>query len=290
MNLHRLKVFAAVAEHKGITAASKKLHMTQPAVSIQLKQLEAHYELPLIEIIGKKVYLTEVGKKIHQGYLNIAKEIAHLDMEISELKGSLRGNLSIAVVSTAKYFIPKILGEFNRKHPHISIQLKVANRQEIIERLEKNLDDLVILSQLPTKMPIIAEPFLEDALVIAAEPNHTLAKKHHIDIKKLTHEKFIARESGSGTRMVMERLFQKHHLHPQIIMELGSNSAIKQSVMAGFGISIFSKMSIEQELILKKLVVLDIKNFPVKHPWYIVYSKGKLLSPPVKNFLHFIKN
>lgn len=288
MNFHRLNVFAAVAELKSITAASKKLHMTQPAVSIQVRQLEEYYGLPLIEIIGKKIHLTEAGKKIHSAYHKIAENIELLNMEVSQLKGDLKGTLRIAVVSTAKYFIPKILGEFNRDYPHIDIQLKVANRQEIVDRLEKNLDDLVILSQVPKKMPIVAEQFLEDSLVIVAPPGHLLTKKKKIDIKTLANEHFIIRESGSGTRMVMERLLRKYHLHPNIIMELGSSSAIKQAVMAGFGISMVSHMSIQNELALKKLFILDIKHFPVKHPWYVVYSKGKVLSPATKNFLRLL--
>ncbi len=288
MTLHRLKVFSAVAEHKSITGAAKKLHMTQPAVSIQLKQLEEHYGLALINIIGKKIYLTEAGKKVYERYKKVAQELENLNTDIAQLKGAIQGKLQIAVVSTAKYFIPALLGTFHKRHPGVDVQLVVANRQDVIKRLENNEDDMVILSQLPKNIGIIGQPFLEDTLVIAAPPDHPLAAKKSIDIKLLEKEPFIVRETGSGTRMAMEKIFQKHHLHPNIIMELGSSSAIKQAVMAGFGISMLSKMSLEQELASKKLAILNIKHFPVKHPWYIVYLKDKKLSPLAKNFIEFL--
>ncbi len=288
MTLHQLKVFAAVAKYKSITVASQHLHMTQPAVSIQVKQLESHYDLALIEVIGKRVHLTEAGERVRQAYQQIAASLSHLEMEISQLRGCLSGKLSIAVVSTAKYFIPALLGEFHRQYPQVDIQLKVTNREEVIKRLQDNLDDVVVLSQLPKKISIIAKELLEDALVIPAPPDHPLAKKQDLSLKQLLSEPFIIREVGSGTRMVMERWFKKYHFSPRVIMELGSSSAIKQAIMAGIGLSMISKMSIEQELALKKLIVLDIKNFPVKHPWYVVYPKGKILTPVASNFLKFL--
>ncbi|MDX2165220.1 MAG: LysR family transcriptional regulator [Gammaproteobacteria bacterium] len=288
MTLHRLKVFSAVTEYKSITAAAKKLHMTQPAVSIQLKQLEEHYGISLINIIGKKIYLTEAGKKVYDSYKKVSHELDNLKSDIADLKGSLQGKLQVAVVSTAKYFIPALLGAFHKNHPKIDVQLVVANRQEIIHRLEQNQDDMVILSQLPKKIAIIGQPFLEDSLVIAASPDHPLALKKIVDLKLLEKEHFIVREAGSGTRMAMEKFFHKHHINPHITMELGSSSSIKQAVMAGFGISMLSKMSLKQELALKKLSILNIKHFPVKHPWYIVYLKDKKLSPVAKNFIEFL--
>ncbi len=289
MTFHQLKVFAAVAEYKSVTLAAQKLHMTQPAVSIQLKQLESHYGISLFEIISKKVHLTEGGKKVLAAYIKIAEYFKHLDIEISQLKGFAKGELKIAIVSTAKYFIPKILGEFHQKYPQVEIKLVVSNREEIIKRLKENLDDLVVLSQLPKKMSITAEKFLEDSLVVPAPLTHPMAKRKNISFKELAQEPFIIREPGSGTRMVMERLFEKYHITPNLIMELGSSSAVKQAVMAGFGLSIISKMSIEQEISLKKLALLDIKHFPVKHSWYLVYAKGKKLSLTAVNFLKFLK-
>lgn len=289
MTLHQLKVFASVVELKSVTLASQKLHMTQPAVSIQLKQLESHYGLPLIEIIGKRVHVTTAGKKVYASYISAAETFSSLEAEISQLKGFVKGELKIAVVSTAKYFIPKLLGNFHKKYPHVDIKLIVSNREKIIQRLQENKDDLVVLSQLPKNMNITAHQFLEDSLVIPAPPEHPLIKRKNISFKDLATEPFITRETGSGTRMVMEKLFEKYHINPKIIMELGSSTSVTQAVIAGFGLSIISKMSIEQELVLKKLALLDIKNFPVKHPWYLVYSKGKKISLTAMNFLKFLE-
>ncbi len=288
MTLHQLKIFAAVAENKSVTVASQKLHMSQPAVSIQLKQLESHYGLTLFEVIGKKIHLTEAGRKVHAAYLKTAECLKNLDSEISQLKGFLKGELKIAVVSTAKYFIPRLLGEFHDKYPHVEIKLTVNNREEVIKRLQQNIDDVVILSQLPKKINIMKYQFLEDSLVIAAPLNHHLAKSKKVSFKELASESFIMREAGSGTRMVMEKLLDKYKINPKIAMELGSSTAVTQAIIAGFGLSIISKMSIEQELNLKKLALLDIINFPLKHPWYIVYSKQKKLSLTAVNFLKFL--
>jgi DNA-binding transcriptional LysR family regulator len=288
MTLHQLKTFIAVAEHGGLTAAAEKLHMTQPAVSIQVKLLEDYYGLPLLEVVGKKVYLTDVGRMLYQTAKATLAQLAELETEFSHIQGGMKGRLSVSVVSTAKYFVPHLLGQFHREYPDVEICLNVTNRAIVLERLQNNSDDLVILSQLPEKLPIIAEQFLEDELVIPAPPDHPFAKQHGIELSALKNEPFIIRERGSGTRMVMEQVFKKHHLNPRVVMEFGSSSAIKQAVIAGFGLSFLSKMSIENELLLNKLVILDIQKFPVRHYWYAVYLKGKKLTPIAKKFLQLL--
>lgn len=290
LTLHQLKIFTAIIEYGGITRAANKLHMTQPAVSIQAKQLEDYFGIPLLEVIGKKVHLTEAGKLLYKASQEITGCLNTLEAEFSQRQCCLKGRLSIAVVSTAKYFIPHLLGEFHHQHPHIEISLKVTNRGEVLERLQNNCDDLVILSQLPEKVPIVAEQFLEDALVIPARPDHPLAKTKNIDLKELENEPFIYREQGSGTRIVMEQLFNQHQLKHRIAMELGSSSAIKQAIIAGFGFSVLSKMSLEQEIELNKLVILDINDFPVRHPWYVVHLKQKILSPLANSFLQLLRD
>ncbi len=164
----------------------------------------------------------------------------------------------------------------------------MANRSEVLARLSNNEDDLIILSQLPSDTRLVAKPFLHDSLVVAAPINHPLAKKKHISFSELKVFPFILRETGSGTRMVMEKQFKKHRMQPIISMELGSNSAIKQAIIAGFGLSLVSKASIEHELTLKKIKILNVVNFPLHHEWYIAHAKGKLLSPVVENFLQFL--
>lgn len=288
LTLHQLKIFAAVVEYNGITAAAHKLYMSQPAISIQVKQLEDYYGISLIEVVGKKIHLTEMGKRLYETAKEIDDRLGALEMEFAQMQDCLKGRFSVAVVSTAKYFMPRLLGEFHRQYPHIEISLKVTNRGEVLERLQNNRDDLVIMSQLPEKIPIVAEKFLDDELVIPAPPDHPLVKKKNIALSELKNEPFILREPGSGTRIVMEQLFKKNRLKPAIIMELGSGSAIKQAVIAGFGFSVLSKMSLEQELILKKLMILDIRGFPVRHAWYAVHLKGKKLSPIAAKFLDLL--
>lgn len=286
--LNQLKIFATVAELKSMTKAAQKLYMTQPAISIQLQKLEEKYGIALFEMIGKSFHLTEAGSILLTACEDVQKSLDNVDMQLSQLKGSLKGRLKIVVVSTAKYFVPGLLGQFRNDYPEIDIRLKVTNRKTVIERLAQNQDDLTIMSQLPDQLSIEAFPFLQDALVLAASPTHPLAYKKKIAWKDLAYENFILRESGSGTRLVMEKLFQKHHIHPRIIMELGSSEAIKQAIMANIGLSIVSKMSLEHELALNKLVILDVNHLPFKHQWYAVHLKEKRLSPVAENFLKWL--
>jgi len=289
ITLNQLRVFTVIAEQGGITAAAKKLFMTQPAVSIQLKQLENYYEIALVEIIGKKVYLTHAGQSLYQTAKAIMQSLDNIKSEFAELNGGLTGRLNIAVVSTGAYFLTDYLGEFHKKYPTVEPQLKVANRQLILERLKNNEDDLVILSQLPEDVDVISYPILHDQLVMIAANTHPLTKEKNIMLTQLQNEPFLIREKGSGTRMAMEKFFKDNLINPLITMELGSNTAIKKAVSANFGLSIVSKASIEDELALKKLSILDINKFPIKHNWYAVHLKGKILSPVAQNFLSFFR-
>lgn len=200
----------------------------------------------MIDVIGEKIYLTEAGKTLAKTYQTIAAELNQTKIKFEELKGCIAGKLSLSGVSTSKYFIPHLLGKFKQHNPKIDIALNITNRQLLIERLRENVDDMVIMSQLPEKLPIVATPIVHDELVIVASANHKLATKKRLHFNDLKHEPFLSREQGSGTRMVMEKLFAKHKLSPATIMELGSSEAIKQAVMANIGLSLLSKMSIEQ--------------------------------------------
>lgn len=288
--LHQLKVLATCSQAGSMTKAAEKLHMTQPAVSIQIKKLEDACGLHLFEVIGKTFFLTQAGKAMLQTYLNIEQQLETLEMELFSMKGMLKGILRIAVVSTASYFAPEWLGAFKQSYPDIAIKLEVTNRQSIIERLKNNLDDMVIMSQIPQELAIQAYPVLQDSLLIAAAPTHPLTHQKKISWENLAKEHFIVREKGSGTRMVMERLFKKHKMQPNIVMELGSNEAIKHAMIAGIGLSLVSEASIQHELRLKKLTVLNITHLPLQHPWYAVYLKEKKLSPIAQGFLKFLQD
>lgn len=288
--LHQLKVFAAVARNSSMTKAAEELYMTQPAVSIQVKKLQEHFGIELFEVIGKQVYLTEAGEELYQAQKKIQNELINLDMAFSEFKGALRGNLTIVVVSTAKYFMPYILGAFRARNKLVNISLKVTDRSELIEHLKNNRYDLAVVSQLPPELDLEVQEFLQNPLHLAAPVNHALVGKQNLSLQALKNEEFLIREEGSGTRMVMEKLFKKVGISPQIIMELSTNEAVKQAIMAGIGISLISEYSMRLERALQKIAVLDVQGFPHVNTWKLVYMKGKKLSPVARNFLEFISS
>ena len=288
ISVHQLSVFKKVSDEAGITAAAKKLYMTQPAVSNILKSLEAYYECKLIEIIGKKVYLTPSGQKVYDAAVKLEEILQNLETDIKNLNGKLSGKLKISVVSTAKYFMPRLLGAFKKDlMENIEIELKVCNRRQVIERLNNNLDDFVIMSQPPTEKDFIVHDFFEDQLVVAVSASSKLINKtkwHLIDLEK---ENWVIREPGSGTRIVMQKLFNESNMVPNIIMEVSNNESIKQMILADMGISIVSLQSIEFELDLGLIKILPVVGFPVFHEWYWVCHKGKVQSLLVEKFLTY---
>lgn len=287
--LHQLNIFEAVVDNQSITKAAEELYMTQPAVSIQIKKLQEHFGLPLIEVLGKKLHLTEAGIELYEAQQDIKSRLEELEMCFSEMKGSLRGKLSISVVSTAKYFMPYLMGEFNAIYPNIKLTLKVTDRNTVQEHLDENRFDLCVMTQLPDNKKVVSVPILKNPLVVVAPHDHRLAKKKNLTLKRLAKEPFLIREPGSGTRMVMLRHFKKKKFAPDFVMELGTNEAIKQAVLAGIGISVVSKLSLNLELAAKKLAILDVKQFPLVEEWKVIYPKGKMLTPVAKNFLEFLK-
>jgi DNA-binding transcriptional LysR family regulator len=288
ITLNQLAIFAEVVRQQSLTKAAKILHRTQPAISIQLKELEKRYGVKLIDIIAKKVCLTPAGSELWEAYQAIDQQLSAIANKLSKRSGTLQGIFKIAIVSTAQYFIPKLLGDFRHKHPEVEIKLTVTNRANALLRLQNNLDDLVILSQLPNDLKIHAQAVLDDQLVLIAATEHALAKRKNLQLRELKNEHYLIREPGSGTKMAMEKIFKKQKFQPQIVMELGSGEAIKQAVMVNMGISLVSKMSLEQELKLKKLVILNVQNFPVKHTWYAVHLAQKTLGSIAEEFLKFI--
>ena len=286
ITLHQLNVLKAVKTHRSITIAAQMLHITQPAVSNILKQLELNYGHALTETIGKKVFLTAVGERLVEAANTINQALEQAASDINALHGKLSGTMTVAIVSTAKYFVPKLLGEFRKQHPSIKIKLTVCNRHDAIQMLKNNSSDFVIMSQPPNNMPITSQVLYEDQLVVVASPEMKL-KTNNIKLKDLIDEDWIVREPGSGTRIVMKKLFKQNKMAPNIAMEVGSNESIKQLIMANMGISIVSRHSIEFERDFIKIV--PVVDFPLKHPWYLVMNKGKRISPVVGEFLHFVK-
>jgi len=288
LTLHQLRVFQAVAEHKSVTIASQHLHMTQPAVSNIVKQLQDYYGCALTEVINRQLTVTAFGKALLTHCKTIEATLNNAQTEIESLKGGIVGTIHVATVSTAKYFVPHLLGKFKQQHSDIHIKLTVCNRQAIIERLQENKDDFVIMSHPPSTLPVDCANFYDDELIVVAAPRYTKKKSQTMRLKELIDAPWIIRENGSGTRYATERVFKKYHFAPLIEMEIGDSEAIKQAVIANMGISIISKQSVKVEIKDKLMVALPVKEFPVKHKWYLVKSKNKTLSPIAKNFYTFV--
>lgn len=286
ITLHQLKVFMAVADCMSVSKAAQQLHMTQPAVSNILKQLQDNFDCQLTDVVSRKLYLTPFGETLLQACHDISLRIAQAHDEINLLKGSITGLLKVACVSTAKYFTPHLLGQFKKSHPGVRINLSVHNRQGIIERLQDNVDDFAIMSHPPKQLPVEAKKFYVDQLIVAGG-NHL---NTNATLEQLAKEPWIAREFGSGTRYASEKVFKKIGFSPNYAFEFSDVEAVKQAIIAQMGISVISKHSIRLELDNKLLKSLNIDGFPVNHNWYFVYLKGKQLTPLAKNFFKFAKH
>ncbi|HAC65991.1 MAG TPA: LysR family transcriptional regulator [Cyanothece sp. UBA12306] len=286
--LHQLKVFEATARHGSFTRAAEELFITQPTVSSQIKQLTKAIGLPLFEQMGKRLYLTEAGKALLQTCQDIFERLDNFEMKVADLKGTKQGQLRLGVITTAKYFIPRILGSFCQKYPGIDVSLNVTNHQQIERRMMENQDDLYILSHPPDDMDLATQAFLDNPLVVIASKNHPLAGKQKIPITSLDGEPFIMREYGSGTRQAVQNLFAKYKVSVRVRLELGSNEAIKQAIAGELGISVLSQHTLISEGKESDLTVLDVEHFPIKRRWYVAYLGGKQLSVIAQAFLNYL--
>jgi len=288
ITLKQLQIFETVAEQQSYTEGAKLLYLSQPAVSMQIKQLEEEIGMPVFDRIGKSIQLTDAGRELllHARSIHIQLEEAQQSME--ELRGIKRGRLHLTMASTANYFTPKLLAGFCREYPNIQISLSVANRAGLLSALENNTTDMVIMGQPPANMPLAAETFMENPLVVVAPPGHRLAKKKHILLKELAQENFIIREIGSGTRAAVERFLATHTQDRPQSIEMNSPEAIKQAVQAGLGLGVVSMHTLEMELALNRLVVLNVQDFPIMRHWLLVYRKDRHFSPVSKAFHDYV--
>jgi DNA-binding transcriptional LysR family regulator len=288
VTLRQLKVFEAVARHTSFTRAAEELHLTQPAVSMQIKQLESNIGLHLFEQLGKKIYLTEAGREMYGYSRRIAQLLQEAEDVLEELKGVTRGRLSISVATTANHFASRLLASFTRRHAGIRFSLDVSNKETLLSQLERNECDLVIMGQPPPNEDLVHEAFLENPLVMIAPLGHPLAGRPRIPLERLLNERFVVREPGSGTRSAAERFFAEHGATFPLGMEMSSNEAIKQAVEAGLGLAVVSIHTLEAELEARRLVILDVKGFPLKRHWFLVQRKDKRLSPGALAFRNFV--
>jgi DNA-binding transcriptional LysR family regulator len=287
--LRQLELFEAIARLGSFTRAAEELFLTQPTVSMQIKKLSDTVGMPLFEQVGKKIYLTDIGHELHRTCRGISEHLSNFEMIAADMKGLKKGKLKLAVVTTAKYFAPRLLGIFCQQYPGVDVSLKVSNRERVLERLAGNQDDLYILGQPPEDANVVAEAFLENILVVIAPANHPLAKTKKIPLERLAEEPFLLRETGSGTRIATERLFGELGLKIKMRMELGSNEAIKQAVIGGLGITVLSSHTLESDTPSKQFVVLDVQGLPIKRYWYFAYPAGKQLSIIARTFVEHLR-
>ena len=288
ITIRQLQVFEAVARQLSYTRAAEELHLTQPAVSMQVKQLESSVGLSLFEQLGKRVFMTQAGETMLRHAQTVMRHLATAREEMDELKGVDSGRLRIAVASTVNYFATRLLATFARLHPSVQITLDVTNRETLLQKLEDNQPDIVLMGKPPKDLDLDADAFMDNPLIMIARPDHPLSKRRSIALKELNEETFVVRESGSGTRIAMERFFDQKSFAPSATIEMTGNETIKQSVDAGLGLAIVSVHTVELELTLERLIRLDIRGMPIMRRWYVGHRRGKRLSPTAQAFRQFV--
>jgi DNA-binding transcriptional LysR family regulator len=287
ITLRQLTVFEAVARHLSYTRAAETLHLSQPAISMQIKQLEEVVETPLFEQFGKKIYLTAAGEAFQPYCQNIIQQLNDVETLFANFKG-MYGKLTVCVATTAGYFMPQLLAAFCKQYPNTQVSLNVTNRETLLKLLSHNEMDLAIMGRPPEGHDLDAVSFMENPLVIIAPTDHPLAHERNIPMARLTAETFLVREQGSGTRIAMEQFFAERKIALTTGTEMSTNEAIKQAVQAGMGLGILSLHTVQLELETHRLAVLDVENFPIQRHWYIIHRQGKQLSTVANTFKAFL--
>lgn len=287
--LNQLRIFLKVVQMESVTKASEELHLTQPAVSIQLKNFQDQFDIPLTEVVGRKIYITDFGREIAEAAENIIDQVQAIDYKTLAYKGQLTGKLKISVVSTGKYVMPYFLSDFMKENKGVELILDVTNKYKVLESLENNTVDFALVSILPTTQNIEKLDLLQNKLYLIGNSD--------LNIKKGTSTKeifenlpLIFREKGSGTRQTMEKFFADQHISVLKRMELSSNEAVKQSILAGLGYSIMPLIGIKNEIQNKELQIIPIKELPIKTTWSLIWLKGKKQTLVSAAYLEFLKN
>lgn len=286
--IHQLKIFLTITQTGSVTKTAEKLHLTQPAISIQLKNFQDQFDIPLTEIIGRKIYITDFGKEIAKAAENILEQVYAIDHKTQAHKGQLFGKLKLSIVSTGKYVMPYFLTGFIQNHPQIELSLDVTNKFKVIESLTKNEVDFSLVSVLPESLNVEKIELMQNKLFVVSNA--------HVKVKNVIHDKsifekldFIYREQGSGTRQTMEKFILKNNLPIKKKLELTSNEAVKQAIIAGLGCSIMPLIGIKNELQNGELRIISVKGFPINSVWNLIWLKGKQHSPVAEAFLNYIK-
>lgn len=284
VTFRQLRLFLALAETGSVSGAARAMHVTQPTASMQLKEITESVGLPLYEVVARRVHLTQAGLELARTARRIAAEWEAFGQTVDGIKGITRGRLKVAVVSTAKYFVPRLLGHFCARHPDVEISLEVLNRDGVVQRLHDNLDDFYIMSRPPSELDLEDEVFMPNPLVLIASASHPLARRKDLSLQDLRGSRFILREQGSGTRMAADAFFRKQRYAPTLRLELGSNEAVREAVAGGLGLAVISLHALAAKPSTQGVAVLDVHGFPIDSQWHIVYPKGKRLSPIAEVF------
>ena len=287
--LRQLRVFESAARHLSLTRAAEELHLTPPAVSIQIRQLEGHAQAKLFERVGRRLRLTQAGEEVLARTREVLAQIRGAEEAIAGLGSLERGLLDVAVINAGDYFFPWLIAAFRGKHRAIRVRLSVGNRDELLAKLAAHEIDLAVMSHPPAEAAFVAEPFAPHPHVIVAAPDHPLAvRRAAVPLEAIAREPLITREPGSATRLAMEQAFAEAHVVPRIEMEIASNETIKQAVAAGFGLGFLSAHAVQQELALRRLAVVPVKGFPVMRQWYVVVRRDRRLPRITEAFRRFV--
>lgn len=285
ITFRQMRLFLALADTGSVSAAARRLHITQPTASDQLKEMTLSVGLPLYQVISKKVHLTDLGRELAQTARRISDEWENFEQLRDATRGLTHGRLRVAAVSTAKYFIPRWVGQFCKQHPAIDVSLEILNRDGVVNRLQQNLDEIYIMSMPPKHLELADEIVMSNPLVLIAPKGCALAKNKALQWAHLKNERWILREKGSGTRMSCDHFFAQHRFTPQVRLELGSNEAVKEAVAGGLGIGVVSEHALSGSASKQGLAILSLKGFPIRSQWHLVYPKHRTLSPVAQAFL-----
>lgn len=289
ITFRQLRLFLALAETGSVSGAARVMHVTQPTASMQLRDVTDTVGVALYEVVSRRVQLTDAGLELAQTARAMVAEWDSFKQKIDGLKGLTRGRLRVAVVSTAKYFIPRLLGSFCAAHPDIDVSLEVLNRDGVVARLREQLDDLSIMSMPPADLDLDDEVFLPNPLWLVAPATHPLARRRNLDLAALRDERFVLREPGSGTRMATDAHLRRMRFAPRVRLELGSNEALKQAVAAKMGLSVLSAHALGEDVAAQGLAILDVTGFPIESQWHVVRRKGRRLSPIAEIFQQHLR-
>jgi LysR family transcriptional regulator, low CO2-responsive transcriptional regulator len=286
--LKQIQTFIEVARERSVSKAAERLFVTQPAVSMQIKQLEDTFGLALIEPSGRNIRLTHAGEEFLIHAIGAIGQFKDLEASMAEHVGNKKGSIDLAIVSTAKYFVPMLLVRFSKLLPDIEVKLRIDNRENILGMLSRNEVDLVMMGRAPSTLECEATPFATNPQGFVCAPDHPLSRRKRAAFDLLKDYPFVVREQGSGTRAAMERLFAQHDIPLKVAMEMPSNETIKQAVMAGMGMSFLSLRTVRHELAAGHLALVDITGMPIVGNWYVTHLKQKKLSPAAKAFKGFL--